>query len=46
MNKTLITSLVAGGSIIFLGLIFLFSAIGSFNGYTKLENLARHIPLK
>ena len=41
MNKTLITSLVTGGSIIFLGLIFLFSAIGSFNSYTKLENLAK-----
>lgn len=40
MNKTVVT-LVAVGGVVLLGLIFLFSAIGSFNGYTKLENLAK-----
>lgn len=40
MNKTLIT-LSALGGIIILGVILLFSVIGNFNDYTKLENLAK-----
>lgn len=40
MSKTII-ALTTGGGILILGLILLFSVIGNFNGYTRLENLAK-----
>lgn len=40
MNKLLITGSIFGG-ILLLGLILLFSVIGNYNNYTRLENLAK-----
>jgi len=40
MSKALIAMSVLGG-IILLGVILLFSVIGNFNSYTKIENLAK-----
>jgi len=40
MKKTVV-ALTAVGGILILGIIFLFTLIGTFNGYTRLENLAK-----
>jgi hypothetical protein len=40
MNKLIIAGTVVGG-VLLLGIILLFSVIGSFNSYTRLENLAK-----
>jgi hypothetical protein len=41
MSKTLITTLSVLGGIILLGVILLVSVLGSFNSYTRFENLAK-----